>query len=338
MEEGRYFYGIIKENERKSFGLCGINACEEVYTISYQGICAVVSNVPIVDYSSMLKETLAMHLVRHQRVIEKVMEEFTIVPMKFGTIVENTDKINTILKNGYSKFNDILTRIHNKIELDIVATWSDLNSLLKEIGEEEEIKKIKDQISKKPADETLNEKIKIGYMVKASLDKKREEKEKEILDYLSKEALEFQRHDVMDDRMIMNAAFLIEKVKQERFDAAINKLNEKLQERVNFRCVGPLPPYSFSTIEIKEIDSKEIDEARKLLGLEEEAGFEKVKETYRSLAQKYHPDNDPHNRELRKNFEKITRAYKLLSTCYPNGNSKGCSKCEDIILVDVVRI
>ncbi|RKY39492.1 MAG: J domain-containing protein [Candidatus Omnitrophota bacterium] len=38
------------------------------------------------------------------------------------------------------------------------------------------------------------------------------------------------------------------------------------------------------------IDFKQIDEARKLLGLDEEASLEEIKKAYRDLSFKYHPD------------------------------------------------
>ena len=38
------------------------------------------------------------------------------------------------------KFKDIFRKIDNKIEIDVVATWNDLNSVIKEIGEKQEIK------------------------------------------------------------------------------------------------------------------------------------------------------------------------------------------------------
>jgi len=37
-------------------------------------------------------------------------------------------------------------------------------------------------------------------------------------------------------------------------------------------------------------DFKEIDEARRILGLDEEASMEEIKEAYRKLCLKYHPD------------------------------------------------
>ncbi len=38
------------------------------------------------------------------------------------------------------------------------------------------------------------------------------------------------------------------------------------------------------------MDFRQIDQARKILGLGEEAGMEEIKEVFRNLSLKYHPD------------------------------------------------
>ena len=41
----------------------------------------------------MRKDTLARNLVRHQKAIEKIMPEYTIIPMKLGTFAKDEDEI-----------------------------------------------------------------------------------------------------------------------------------------------------------------------------------------------------------------------------------------------------
>jgi len=65
-------------------------------------------------------------------------------------------------------------------------------------------------------------------------------------------------------------------------------------------------------------DFKQIDEARKLLGLDEEATFEEIKKAYRRLAHKYHPDKcrDEKKKECEELFKKIAHANDtLISYC-----------------------
>lgn len=349
MEEGRYIYGIIKGNERKSFSPCGINAGEpacqseaaggEVYTITYQDIACVVSNSPTQDYSSMLKEALGRYLVTHQTTLEKIMKEHTIIPMKFGTFVSDNDEVAHVLKRSYTQFKELLSNMEGKIELDVAATWNDSNSIIKEIGEEDKkIREFKAEIAKRPPSSTLQDRIKIGMMIKDAMDKRREKEEAHIIDFLKKLTVDFQKHQVMDDKMILNCAFLLEKSKESGFDAAIKELDKAYEQKVNFKCVGPLPPYSFATCQLKRVGFDQIDQARRLLGLGDKVSLEEIKEFYHQLAQKKHPDKDPNNTQLKEEFEKITHAYKLLTSCCQGEDiSFEDKKREDLIVAEIIR-
>ncbi len=332
MKEGRYIYSIIKTGEKRSFG-------EEIYTIPHQDIACVVSNAPMQDYSTMLKENLGHLLVRHQTTIEKIMKDHITIPMKFGTNVADDDEVLEVLKMGYSRFKKLLADMDGKIELDVACIWGDLNSIIKEVGEQDkEIKEFKAEIAERPPNEALQDRIKIGMMIKNALDKRKEKEEAHIIGFLKGAAIDFQKHQAMDDRMILNCAFLLEKVKEPDFDAALKKLDKEYDEKLNFKCVGPLPPYSFATCRLKKVKYSQLDEARKLLGLGDNVSLEKIKGSYHRLAQKNHPDKDLNNAHLKEEFEKITNAYKLLTSCYWGaGMSLEDNKRKDLIMVEIIR-
>jgi len=62
------------------------------------------------------------------------------------------------------------------------------------------------------------------------------------------------------------------------------------------------------------INHKDIDRARRVLGLGECASKKEIKEAYRKLANKYHPDKCPplEKKECEKKFKEITFSYQLL--------------------------
>lgn len=339
MEEEKYLYGIIKENERKSLGRCGINDGEEVYTVAHQDIACVVSKSPVQDYSSMLKETLGHFLVKHQATIEKIMQGYTIIPMKFGTNVSNDDEVIEVLKRGYPQFKELLINMDGKIELDVAATYNDLNNIIKETADEDRgIREFKSEVAKRPPSQTLQDRIKIGAMIKDALDRRKEKEAAHIIDFLKEVTVDFQKHQVMDDNMVLNCAFLLEKRREPDFDAALKKLNQEYKETVNFRCVGPLPPYSFATCQLKRVNFNQIDEARKLLGLGEDISTEKIKEAYWNFAQKNHPDKHLQNSQIKEEFEKVTYAYKLLTSCCQGENiSFEDKKKKDLIVIEIIR-
>ena len=53
------------------------------------------------------------------------------------------------------------------------------------------------------------------------------------------------------DKMIMNAAFLIELERESEFDAAVNRIAKNFGDRLNFKYTGPWPPYNFVNIRLK---------------------------------------------------------------------------------------
>jgi DnaJ-class molecular chaperone len=61
-------------------------------------------------------------------------------------------------------------------------------------------------------------------------------------------------------------------------------------------------------------DFKQIEEARKALGLEENATLEEIKTAYKELVLKYHPDRckDKEKKECEKAFKKIAHANDIL--------------------------
>jgi len=47
------------------------------------------------------------------------------------------------------------------------------------------------------------------------------------------------------------------------------------------------------------------------LGIKKDATSKEIKEAYRNLAKKYHPDKNPDNKEAEEKFKEISNAYKL---------------------------
>jgi hypothetical protein len=52
-------------------------------------------------------------------------------------------------------------------------------------------------------------------------------------------------NEIFGERMIVNAAFLVERAREAEMDAAIRALDAQQTQRVLFRYVGPVPPYNF---------------------------------------------------------------------------------------------
>jgi len=314
-KKGICIYGIINSNSASDlFTPKDSYRKENVYTIPYQDVSAAVSNSEIIDFTYSSKDISAQLLVWHQKVIEKIMSlKYTIIPVRLGTFAVDEAEVKDILSKGYSLIKGVMEKTRDKIETDVVATWTDFNSILKEIGEEEEIKKLKEKILTNPKRITVDDQMKVGVMIKKALDKKREKYALQIQTFLNNYCTAFKVHELMDDRMVINVACLINIGEQKDFDRKVGEINTKFAEKLNFRCVGPLPPYSFYTLEIKKMQFEEIDWAKKKLRLSDDfATKNEVKKVYRKLAFSFHPDRNPNIPGIEKEFDELTKAYRIL--------------------------
>ena len=311
---GKYIYGMIDSNHPEFSGVSGISACKDVYFIPYQDKAAVVSDAEILDYTHIVNDTLARFLIEHQKVVEKIMSlGYSIIPMRLGTFAMDEAEVKDILTKGFSLIKKITPKISDKIEIDIVATWSDFTAAIKEAGEAQEIKELKEQLLKNPKGITADDQMRVGAILKDTLGQMRERYATKIQSALKEFYDDFRQHELMDDKMVANMAFLIEKTKQEEFYVRVEGLNSEFAEKLNFRCVGPLPAYSFYTLEIKKMQFNDVDWARKRLGiLNDTVSSDEIKKNFHRQAFIYHPDKNPDRPEAEKEFDEIRRSYNIL--------------------------
>jgi len=117
--EAKYFYCVIPFGKEKSFGNIGVND-NEVYTIPYRDVAAVVSNSLMKDYEMTEDNTR-----RHETVLRQVMQEHTVAPVEFGTTIKNERILKRLLRKAYDPTRECLKLVHNMIELGIKAILSE---------------------------------------------------------------------------------------------------------------------------------------------------------------------------------------------------------------------
>jgi DnaJ-domain-containing protein 1 len=318
MKEGwKHLYGVTGGSENLNFGPIRVGNQEgEVYSVTYKELSAIVSNTPFIDYKTMTKDVLVRCLLDHQKILERVMDLCATIPFKFGSLAHDEKEVKQILAESYSLFKSLLPWVRERVEFELVATW-DREKAFKALYEEEsEIRSLQEMIERKSERDALLEKIKLGKLVHQCLTKRRFHFKDKILSQL-KGCPESQcDHDVMDDLMILNMAFLLRKEMESEFDRKVQYLDQTFLGEVCFKLVGPLPLYSFRCIEIEWAEVKEVREAFVLLGLREPTSLADIRNAYHQKVHSLHPDKMRDSFDSLHEFEKVVAAYRLLTKYY----------------------
>ncbi|MBU2635127.1 GvpL/GvpF family gas vesicle protein [Patescibacteria group bacterium] len=308
-EEGKYIYCIVKKSKNQRFNFVGINN-REVALLHYKDIAAVVSSSPIINFDRLDKEELTRYVTCHQKINEEVMKEYDVVPMAFGIIAPSVDEVSRILEKAYLQFKTALREVKGKAEFAVQVRW-DKNTLVQELANANpEIQRLKQKIANKTGILGMSSKLRLGKLLCQETEVFRKICIKDIQTVLASLAPDSSLNKLIDEDMIANFSFLIERVREPGFDKKMNELGEKYQGRLRFKYIGPMPPYSFVNINLSLGNFEIVNEARKLLGLEEEATLNEIQKVYHTLAHQYHPDKGGDKKKMKE----INQAYTILKS------------------------
>jgi hypothetical protein len=246
MKDGSYLYCIIGTAEARNFGPIGIgDSRDSVTTISFEDISAVISRSPLAEYPLSRENLLA-----HQRVIEEVMKDHTVLPVRFSTIAESAEEIRSVLRTRCREFKGLMRDMDNKVELGVKAVWKNMDDVFRAIAMADGgIRRLKEKLAAKGA--SHNERISLGGLVESALKRRREEEAEEILRELRPIAVDARENRLHGDNMLVNSAFLVDSSMVREFDSRIRELDERCEGTVRLKYVGPVPPFNFVNIVIE---------------------------------------------------------------------------------------
>lgn len=248
--DGKYIYCIMNGNHKKNFEAHGIGSNgDPIDTISYEDISAVVSNCSVKEFTVSRENTMM-----HEKVIEEVMKEYPVLPVRFSTVADSEkDIIEKVLASRYDEFRQLISWIRDKEEIGVKAKWTDMDSIFKAILEENgKIKELKEKIAMRGSPEkTYYERIDLGKLVEAMLKQKREYEKEKILEILKKEAEDSRVNQIYGEDMILNSAFLVKKEKEKDFFSKVSKIQDEYGKEVQLKYVTGSPPFNFVNLVIK---------------------------------------------------------------------------------------
>lgn len=246
-ENGVYIFCGIQAEAGESFG--DVNVEGETYktfAIPYRDAAIVAAEVPMKIYHPN-KENLMMH----QNVISSVMKmKDAVIPISFGNVFHTRKDVEVLLENLYPQFDQLFPEIKGKVELGLKVIGKK-GWLEEEINKKSPVQELSSKVEGKSAAASYYDRIQLGGMAQQFITALQEDIKTDVFDPLETVSTAARQNDPTSERMLLNAAFLVNKDDEETFDARVNQVHEKWKDRVDFKYTGPWPAYNFIHIQLK---------------------------------------------------------------------------------------
>jgi hypothetical protein len=246
--QGKYIYGIVEEPRPRRFSFMGVGEAD-VYTINHKRIAAIVSDTEFSEIDPTRKNVHA-----HTVVQDELLREYTLLPMGFGMAAASEDEVQGLIEKNYEGLTSELNRLADMIEVELKLYW-DQETVIKEIqGENQELSRLKAKIkaSSSPA-EIRNLMIEAGRLVENIVVDWKNRYAGMVYTVLEKLSDEAKMNNPVGLKNLLNASFLLEKSRESEFKEQVFKLDSKFQGKVNFKYVGPMPPYNFVDLRLEPV-------------------------------------------------------------------------------------
>jgi len=233
-----YVYGVVDAGVAAPDS-CGI-AAQPLRSVAADGIAAIVSDVPGSE-----PPLARAALTAHSEVLEAVLATATILPMRFGVIMDGDAAVRTqLLEPHRDELRAQLDRLDGRVELTLRATYEEAPLLREIMASEPRIRAVHAASSG-----SYIEQLRLGEMIAEAVEARRRLDTDRILSVLAPLAEDYQLAEPRHERMALSASFLIPRSDIAAFDAAVDDVGRSQGDRMRLRYTGPLPPHSFVNLE-----------------------------------------------------------------------------------------
>jgi len=228
------------------------DAKQSLQIMVHQGLAAIYSHIP----TSRLRPDY-FNIWQHESVVEALMSDRTVLPARFGSILENESRLQALMDQLYPDLLANLNRLAGRVEVSLHVLWNppapedgdppasnvekeSLASAAPQTGAEYML----DRLHQAQQQSAVRQKAKtLAAGIHASLKLLADESQVQVLP---------------THTLLLKAAYLVKRKQLDLFRKVVDHLSAENQSGaqggadpgLNFICTGPWPPYSFINAQI----------------------------------------------------------------------------------------
>jgi glycosyltransferase involved in cell wall biosynthesis len=230
-----YTYGIIDSNAKIDNFITGLTGAQ-IYNIPYCDIGIVASK-----FDRQIQAVTKDLVLEHEEIVERLMENFTVLPMRFFTVFNKKEDVLSMLQDYYTDFKQNLDKLHNKVEFGVKAIWPG-DAIRGRITDA--CSKVNVSITKSAPGRNFIMKKLEKYKIDKEFEKEADKHIAVIDNVFSQYAVEKKLRKLNSNILFLRAYYLVTKDRQDDFKKAFEQFRTTHND-VKYLFSGPWPPYNF---------------------------------------------------------------------------------------------
>lgn len=239
--DGVYVYAILRAGTRLPKGVGGVGSPPaRLRTIRQGPLDAVISDAPP-QLRARRRDLLA-----HQDLLMRLAHDGPVLPMRFGMVAPDEGTVLTQLAAAESAHAATLDRLAGHIEINVKALPAQ-DALATLVAEEGNVRQLREAVRRHPGYEAS---LRLGEAIAAALTRRAAAAGRRMLRELEPGARAVAAGPEVAG-CALNVSFLVDHGAADSFLAGARRFAQAHREHVELRLAGPLPCYSFVSLEAR---------------------------------------------------------------------------------------
>jgi hypothetical protein len=234
-----YVYGLVRADLAVPAGLDGLDGAP-VELVAHEGLGALVSAAPTGRPLGTREDLFA-----HERVVDTVAAEVTVLPMRFGSVIERPAVVDELLAPHLAELDAAIADLDGHVQYSVKGRYEREVVLREVVVADPEIAELRERVHGVPEEASYQDRMRLGELVVGAIEERARREGGRMHEMLSAQAAASVARPSTDPEQVLDSAFLVPRDRLNEFEHAVDQLGTDLAGTVRFRLIGPVAPYDF---------------------------------------------------------------------------------------------
>lgn len=238
-----YVYGIMRRRDAaRAASALRKDAVPDAGAVEHDDVSALVTALGEGEVRMRRENILA-----HADVLAAAFAHGPVLPVRLGTAMP--DERTVVRELLAPREQDLIARLEaldGKAEMQVKAKYAEEPLLRSVLAADPALRRAVERNRNLPPAATHFDQIRIGEAIAAAVQARQVSDSDMLLGALRPLAVSVSVAPPHHERAVLNAGFLVQSGELPQFDAEVERLSQARAGEIEFKLIGPLPPYSFA--------------------------------------------------------------------------------------------